>query len=228
MTVTIESLTNGLPLDKNEALAAILSRVSKIDRGDHDDTRVAVLVIRGILKRIPEAQITEHDNDTWSGSLVAYMRDINTYLYHNKTESIEAEIDSKLNEWVDEVEGQTFGFASLSSSEKEKLIVHIERIRSIIESSEIRQSKKTKLYDRLTSLYNEILRDNTRTDSFFSFMGDLAFVAGEMAEKARPALLELKEVLRIVMRSRGKREGVSLPNEDDLPQLPATDQPEGD
>jgi hypothetical protein len=54
-------------------------------------------------------------------------------------------------------------------------------------------------------------------------MGDVAFVMGDMAEKAKPLINEVKEMMRIVTRSRARQEGVSLPPGDDVILLPKPD-----
>ncbi|WP_238122658.1 MULTISPECIES: hypothetical protein [unclassified Xanthobacter] len=177
---------------------------------------------------IPDLFVEEDDKHSWSETLSVYRNEIRRFLYENDTKKLEETVDEQIELWLSEAESKSFGYAKLNASEKELVITHIEKIRLLIDESSLSQSKKIKLFNRLSSLYNEILRDNTKTDDFFAFMGDLAFTVGEMAQKAKPAIDEFKAIMRIVMGGRARKEGVLLPTEDDLPQLPAPEHSEGE
>jgi hypothetical protein len=96
-------------------------------------------------------------------------------------------------------------------------------MRAIIESSPLSVRKKNALYARLNNLAREVDAHGTRTDQFFAFAGDLAFVLGDMATKAKPFLEEVRETLRVVSRARARQEGVSLPAGDEPLHLPSPD-----
>lgn len=113
------------------------------------------------------------------------------------------------------------GIAKLTADEKSKLHKHIDRIRKIVEKSPLSTRKKTKLFARLNELAAEVDMEGTPTDRFFALAGDAAFVTGEMAEKAKPFLKEVKEILKIISRSRAKTEGIDLPKGQEPLQLPS-------
>jgi hypothetical protein len=137
-------------------------------------------------------------------------------------DSVSIEVDDVIDEFLDR-QDETFGLAHLNDEEKTKIHSKINHIREIIASSSLSDRKKNALYDRLNRLAGEVDAYGTRTERFFSFMGDIAFVIGGMADKAKPLLNEAKEMMRIVARSRGRQEGVSLPPGDDVILLPKPD-----
>jgi hypothetical protein len=116
---------------------------------------------------------------------------------------------------------ETFGLARLNEDEKRKILQLIEKIRSTIETSTLSERKKNALLERLTELIREVNTHGTRTDRFFAFAGDVAFVVGDMTKKAKPLLDEVKEVLRIIGRARARQEGISLPPGDEVLRLPS-------
>jgi hypothetical protein len=118
---------------------------------------------------------------------------------------------------------ETFGLARLNEEERAKIHAHIDNVRAIIGTSILSDRKKNALYERLNRLAGEVNAHGTRTERFFSFMGDIAFVMGDMAEKAKPLFKEVKEMMRIVARSRARQEGISLPPGDDVILLPKPD-----
>ncbi|MBB1091200.1 hypothetical protein HUU61_07840, partial [Rhodopseudomonas palustris] len=88
---------------------------------------------------------------------------------------IDAEIDQLLIQFDSGV-GESFGIARLNADEKKKVHDHISRIRKLIEDSDLTTRKKNALFERLNELAREVDLHGTRTDRFFSFAGDLAFV----------------------------------------------------
>jgi hypothetical protein len=136
---------------------------------------------------------------------------------------VDAEVSELLLSYAATQE-ETFGIARLNAEEKQKILNGIEKIRKIIEESGLPDRKKNALYERLSTLIREVNIQGTRTDQFFAFAGDLAFVLGDMATKAKPLLSEVKEILRIVGRSRARQEGISLPPGDEVLRLPAPDE----
>ena len=132
---------------------------------------------------------------------------------------IASEVDDAINDFLDNQE-ESFGLAHLNEAERTKIHIQINNVREIIASSVLTDRKKNALYERLNRLASEVDAHGTRTDRFFSFMGDIAFVMGDMAEKAKPLFKEVKEMMRILARSRARQEGVSLPPGDDVILLP--------
>ncbi|MBG0812060.1 hypothetical protein IY145_22215 [Methylosinus sp. H3A] len=134
--------------------------------------------------------------------------------------SISSEVDDVISVFSASVDDDGFGVARLNSQEKQKIHDHLSNIRNLIEESEISQKKKNALFDRLNSLVSEVDAYGTRTDRFFAFLGDIAFVAGDMTKKAKPLFDEVKDMMKIVSRSRARQEGVSLPPGDETVLLP--------
>lgn len=217
-----------LPPGVQDALRAILERISGYGDLSSNDKRLCVVVIQ---KFLSQSNLMIKDipaNSSWDDKFNYLRRGVREYLFMAETSQIEDEAENFAAAWKSEDDKSSFGYAILSSDEKQRIIIHIENIRTMIENSLIDARKKTKIFDKLTKLYNEILRNSTKTDDFFAFMGDMAFVIGDMAESAKPAITEVKEILRIVMGNRAKREGVALPKRDDLPQLPGPNHSEGE
>ncbi len=138
------------------------------------------------------------------------------------------EVDKLLDNYervVEEVE--SFGVTSLKFEEKNQLHLHIEKARKIIDESPLSDRKKNALFHRLEALRAEVDSIGTKTDRFFALAGDTAFVFGDMAEKAKPFLSEVKEILKIIRGSRARTENVQLPHEEPLG-LPAPETSESE
>lgn len=141
----------------------------------------------------------------------------------------EREVDRLLDNYESIVQdADAFGVATLSGEEKTSLHEHLENIRRIIQNSPVPDKKKNALFHRLQALRSEVDAIGTKTDRFFAFAGDAAFVLGDMAEKAKPFLDEVKEILKIVRGSRARTEQVQLPQDEtlNLPSPDATSQEE--
>ena len=113
----------------------------------------------------------------------------------------------------------------LEAEEKKEIHNHIANIRSIIESSSLHDRKKNSLFQRLSELVIEVDRNGTRTDRFFAFAAEVAFCAGDFATKAKPMFDEVKEILKIVTRSRARHDDIKLPTSEEVLSLP---EPEGE
>lgn len=120
-----------------------------------------------------------------------------------------------------------FGYAILTDAEKEAIHTHLEKIRGIIESSELDDRKKNSLFTALSVLTAEVNRNGTKTDRFFAFASDLGFCLAEFAEKSRPILHEIKDVLRIITKARARNENVRLPPGEEVLSLPDSDENNG-
>ncbi len=139
-------------------------------------------------------------------------------------DGIEASVSDLLDQYESKVGLNSFGFAKLNDDEKRKIHANINKIRVIVNESAISDRKKNALYGKLDDLASEVDRIGTRTDQFFAFMGDVAFVMGDMATKAKPLLDEVKDMIKTVGRARARQEGVSLPPGDTPLSLPAPDE----
>jgi two-component SAPR family response regulator len=130
------------------------------------------------------------------------------------------DIDDIISKYASNIDEDSFGFAKLNLQEKNKIHEHINRIRTLIDLSELSDRKKNALLERLNNLAREVDQYGTRTDQFFAFMGDVAFVMGDMSKKAKPLIEEVKDMMKILSRSRARQEGVSLPPGDETVLLP--------
>jgi hypothetical protein len=97
---------------------------------------------------------------------------------------------------LDAATGKVFGYAVLEPDEKAEIHKHIEKIRELIEESGLEDRKKNALFGRLTELSKEVNRNGTRTDGFFAFASEFAFCMGQFSKRAKPAIDDLKDILR--------------------------------
>ncbi len=139
-----------------------------------------------------------------------------------KDYELKNEVDVIIEKYEDKRFDSNFGFAVLNKDEKNSIMNKLNEIKNIIVSSNVKENKKSSLIRKISNLEIEVNSDKTSTEQFFGFLTDLAFVAGEMANNAQPAIDEFKDILRIVMRSRAKNEG--LPSPDHWPQLPGPEE----
>lgn len=225
MPLDVKGLFRDLPTDETVALGELINRVDLQLSDDigSTDWKIGLDIIEEFVKGCAfDFEVTIAPNrgykEDFDDLKLKYIR----LLEKNREASLRVEAADEIRDWRESSGTFEFGFARFSEDERAKIIDHIDKIRIIISSSPISERKKTKLLDILTELYNETLQDKTKTERFFAFMGDVALTVGEMAEKAKPAIEQTKEILRIVMRSRARNEGAVLPPADDLPQLPSS------
>ena len=221
----IETLLNDLPADRTQALYDICDRIRRDGEfgGFAGSERLVVFdlltkfIIRFGFDNI-EIPIPKNANSSSEINIA-----IDSIIDQVERSRAAESLDKALESFKDRLDGDEFGVAVLSGDEKELLRHKLQEIKNIINSSELDDRKKGALLSRLQALETEIELERTPTERFFGFMIDLAFVSGEMAKQAKPAIDEFKEILKIVMRSRAKNEGVELPSRDNLPQLPSVD-----
>jgi hypothetical protein len=141
-------------------------------------------------------------------------------------------VDDELEELIESVtasgDAESFGYAHLNTSEKTRIHGNIERIRELIEASDLSDRKRNALYEKLNQLAAEVDRNGTKTDRFFAFMGDAAFVLGDMATKAKPFTDEVKDMIKTIGKARSRKEGTSLPPGEEVLTLPAPEEREND
>jgi len=211
-----------LPHDTDEALCIIADRVDKriqLALTEVDAARLA-LAIEAFTKRmnINISFVERGDGESWRSHL-EYL--VNVFSERLAISVAEKEVLAAIDIYEARVKEEArFGYAFLSTCEKSSIHIHIQNIRIIINESNIFIRKKRALLDRLSRLAEEVDKDGTRTDMFFAFPADRGLVSGEMAENAKPALKEFKEVLQIVYKRRAESEGVQLPPPDEFPMFP--------
>jgi hypothetical protein len=230
----LEELTKDLPQnDPGAALAKFAERIEKriiqklFSPGSEADYAEITAFIEVFCSKFSIALGLEDLAKTHAAShyylMKAYVNTINSNRRFLLKNYVLAQIE-ELGENFNLASGETFGLARLNSDEKKKIHKHIERIRSIIEESDISDRKKNALFDKLSKLASEVDAHGTKTDRFFAFAGDVAFVVGDMTNKSKPLLDEVKEMLRIISRSRARQEGISLPAGDEVLRLPSIDE----
>jgi hypothetical protein len=115
---------------------------------------------------------------------------------------------------------ESAGYAVLSNEEKEAVHSHLDKIRVIISDSQLGDRKKNRLSGLVNDLAAEVDRIGTRTDAFFSLMGEVGLHLGEFGENSRPLWNEVRETMKIVLRSRARKEDISLPPGEEVLSLP--------
>ena len=237
MTKTLSPIVleiiNDLPSRPVDALAVVADRARtriinpSATPGHSDDYMAIVTFIDRFSKRF-NLGIEFPQLDASAGNyqrLVAYVNEIRSL----GVNAVEKNASKEIDELIYSHEGlsdNSFGLAHLNEDEKRKILQHLEQARLIIQSSEISDRKKNALLERLSDLIKEVYLYGTSADRFFAFAGDLGFVLGDMAEKAKPLIDEIKEVLKLVTRARARQEGISLPSGDQVLQLTPPDESE--
>jgi len=152
--------------------------------------------------------------------------EIEAYISKSEQQVAEVEIERIIETIGLEHDPESFGYAVLNASEKRRIHENIKKIRELLDSAELEKRKKNKLFSRINELATEVDKDGTSTDNFFAFLGDTAFVVGDMALKAKPFTDEVKDMIKTIGRARARKEGVSLPSGDEVFKLPAPDEEE--
>jgi hypothetical protein len=140
----------------------------------------------------------------------------------HKKKSEVAELESIIDNYDARSKKEVFGYAVLEKDEKDAILARLHEVKNTIVSSKLSERKKAALLRKIAILEQEVMSSRTPTERFFGFMIDLGFASGEMATKAKPAIDEFKDILRIIFRSRAKAEGLPLPTQ--WPQLPGPDE----
>jgi len=214
-----EDFVSNLPGDPGEAIVVLADRAQVwLDTPAMGDHSTASIYIRTIFKRFLERYdigftVESSDPEDDLPSVPDYLKAITRFAGHRV-------VDRLLDTYDIERGDPQFGVAKLTADEKDEIHIHLDAIRKIIEESELSVRKKNALFGRLNGLAQEVDREGTRTDRFFAFAADAAFVLGDLANKAEPLLKEVKDILKIVTHARAKNEGIALPEGEELLKLP--------
>jgi hypothetical protein len=226
----LESFVQQLPPDPFVAILRLAEWVKgqryAVPAPTTDDYIKAKALFKSFVSRydIP-VDIAEALRMTNPGESVAVIADIITL--HRElllTANIDIAVEDLLNNYESGAGLDSFGVAKLNEEEKRRITNNIDAIRVAVDQSQITDRKKNALHKKLDELAAELNRIGTRTDQFFAFMGDVAFVMGDMATKAKPLLDEVKDMIKTVSRARARQEGVSLPPGDSPLSLPAPEE----
>ncbi len=224
MSLTLDKLlTADLPDDVAPALKEILNRAEATREADgylsDDELHLATKVIHQYAKRcgITPSPI---DLTDMSRAYTRVMTEVLAIYDLYRARRLENEVDAKLEQIFAKKSGEDVAIAVLTSEEKTTIAGKLEFIRQIIESSSLETKKKNLLFKKLNKFAHEVTKDGTDTDTLFAFFGELSLNPGLMAKNAKPALDELKDIMRIVFRNRAEREGIPLPSPEDVLKLP--------
>jgi hypothetical protein len=84
------------------------------------------------------------------------------------------------------------------SATKQKVRHHIEQLRVIIETLEVKQNKKEELLKKLDAFAAEVDKDRMRYEAWGAVVIDAAEVLGEAADKAAPARKWIDSISRLI------------------------------
>ncbi|MGA0531342.1 hypothetical protein [Hansschlegelia sp. KR7-227] len=225
MAIDVKLVFRELSSDEMLAVGEVLDRLSSqlSEFSGSEDFEVAFKLARRFIIETGINISTEPlDNEPWSVDFTHLRTQYADLISKHNLAALEREAADEIRSWKESRDGLEFGIARFSEDERAKIIVHIERLRIVISDSDLGEKKKARMLGLVASLYEESLQAKTRTERYFAFMGDMAFAVGDMAEKAKPAVEQVKEILKIVMRSQAREEGVVLPPSDNLPQIPSS------
>jgi hypothetical protein len=227
MTIDPTSLLVDLPNDKEAALCELAHRADELHKQESLNG-----VEYGTLAKLLEQFAAKNDLDieinpkeshgSWRDHFLYVMHRMNAFENDVKVKRAEKEMSDLIDDYKNaNSKTSPFGYAFLSTDEKEEIRTKLNEIRNVVDASSLSARKKNALFIRISRLAEEVDRDGTKTDSFFSFAIDLAMTAGEMAGKAKPAVDQFKDILKIILKRRAEAEGVALPKPDDYPKLPS-------
>jgi hypothetical protein len=227
-----DALFEGLPSDPYAASVELLRRVNDhfIDDRSHSNSEAQYSIANGIFAAFYEANHFQMPNPVGfkSGNGVEDLIEWHRSQPQRQYEAFRNQImefhalymRSVAKRAISLKITKAFGYAVLTSEEKEKIHSHLSRVRKIIERSQLDDRKKNSLFDSLSKLERDVDRNGTPTDRFFAFMGDMGFCLGELAHSAGPAIKEVKEILKIITQARARNEQVQLPPSGEILTLP--------
>ncbi|MEP3073253.1 hypothetical protein [Maricaulis sp.] len=203
--MNIEKLLTALPQDELEAMFEFCRRVEA----------------EGLIEELPQTTANRLNNiinamlerNGYERIARPYRNDANDTLIGTLNVISGLEADYKVGSLFESISENRdpLGVVELNADEKSMMRDKLNDIRGMIDDSELSDRKKNALYRRIGDLEKEIDMVSTRTDRFFSFLGDLAFTAGEMAEKSKPVADRFSEIMEVILRRRAESENVSLP-----------------
>jgi hypothetical protein len=232
-----DELFEGLPVDAHAASYELLMRISEKLLGVKP-TEADYTAACGLLEafyeandfKIPSRLRTDDSPTDSADELIGRTREGWRLQYEAYRSQIMANrtyvIKKAAKDAIAAVTHRSLGYAVLDQVEKKKIHGYIDRIRRIIEQSQLEDRKKNKLFDSLSGLSKEVDRNGTPTDRFFIFMGDVGLCLGELGDRAKPLFNEVKEMLKLVVGARARNENAKLPANGEvlsLPELDATD-----
>ncbi|WP_375205767.1 hypothetical protein [Hyphococcus sp.] len=233
MSLNIKEYFKDLSSDPRMAAKELMSRFDHMywNQGNVDNSNDVIIAHNLIVEFVTRAgfntgEIKEIPFGVSSDEVKNRSLELTALINEHHAQAYSEHVKSSASDFLDDYFGVKefgFGYAVLDQSEKLEIHGHLNKIRELIESSDLPLKKKNRLFAKLGKLSAEVDKDGTDTDAFFAFLGDAGFALGEMAEKAKPFTKEVKDMMRIVLRSREKEEGISLPSPDENPLLPSSE-----
>ncbi len=218
-----ENFLENLPDDPAEALFLLSDRAEDWMRGQdqvsdygNQDRYICRLLLDLLEESYPDS-VADVESCTaegeGQGQLECCIRVITSIAATHDAAKLTAQFGSK----------NTLGIAELTQEEKQKAHEHLNFIREVIEKSTLDDKKKNALLKTLNKLATEIDKIGTKTDQFFAFFSELGFYFGEFGRDSKPLWDSANETLKILTKSRAKKENISLPKNDKILQLPEPD-----
>lgn len=229
-----DDIRKDLPTDPGKALLTAAERAfaklnAKESKISADDCILTIAFLRAMNDRYGlGCAISFADESSHAATLQSVVLKILSNRKSLLKDITDREVEQAILEFESMSGEETFGLARLNEDEKKRLHHNIDKLREIVGKSDLSDRKKNALYGRLNDLAREVDSIGTKTDRFFAFAGDIAFVLGDMATKSKPLLDEVKDMIRTVSRARSRQEGVSLPGVDEVLSLPEYDKRNGE
>lgn len=220
------TFTHDLSDEPESALVQLYERSREwMKTSDSGNSRAEYLFIVKFIHKYAERynldiDLPSLDDIDEHGFLERIIQELSHFKRKIESSIVDSQVEEAISRLEDENRSSSFGIARLSQEDRKQIHVHLNNLRTIIDGAEITERKRNAPLKRLNALVEEVDLEGTKTDRFFEFAGDLAFVAGDMAKKAKPLIDEFKDVLRIVYRARARTEGVELPKPPDPLSLP--------
>ncbi len=101
----------------------------------------------------------------------------------------------------------------LNSEIKEKICDYISKIKIVINDSNIDESKKDCLMDKLSAFENEVGRNRTRIQSYGEMIVEFAGIFGDAAEKGEPVRKWLDSIAALIWGAKNEQQQLPAPDE---------------
>lgn len=164
-----------------------------------------------------KAYIDEYEIDC-PFNIPLHLRDDEISEYFREVEDFLRYAGARLG--VKRLRGQKSGIPvvlKLDTDFRKKIHDRLTQIRSFVEASDLSDRKKDSIYAKIASLRAEIDREKTRLEAFMALQLDIAESVGETAEKLKPAVDLLENLVKIF--SRAPRDSGMLEAPADNPKL---------
>jgi hypothetical protein len=110
----------------------------------------------------------------------------------------------------------------ISFSQDYKIEIHklLDKVRKVINATDLHDTKKDAIYQKIAALQAEVDRSKTRFDALLSRYLDIVNVVGESAERLEPLAKLIERVMKIFARAKADHDQGLLPAPDDTKRIP--------